>query len=135
MRLRREQDALTPTEWASYEEKRDDLLEENLDDMLEELEGPEEPPETERPGAQSDSQPAGSDPARTEVTDSEIVEEGIVAESTSTSDEKAVNPKYLAANILMQQKITEMQLAEEAAKLEGLRDIRAARHLEKAKHY
>ena len=51
-RLRREQDALTPTEQASYEEKLEQLLAEDLDDMLDEIEGPEqvfEPPEIGQP--------------------------------------------------------------------------------------
>ena len=128
MRLRREQDALTPTEKAIYEETLEELLGEDLDDMLEEIEGPEqvfEPPETERP-AQSESppsQPAGSDPAHSEVKDSEMGQAEVPTEPAGTSEAESVT--HLAAKIAMQKKLTEIELATAKAELEGLLNIRA----------
>ena len=89
MRLRREQDQLTPEDKTSYEEK--------LDDLLEELEGPEVPPEEERPDVQAECNLAGSDPAQVETNDSEMKAEDIVADNSSSSDEENLSPHYLAA--------------------------------------
>ena len=135
-RLRQEQDALTPTEQASYEAKLENLLAEDLDTMLEDIEGPEqpfEPHETKRP-AQSkspSSQPAGSDPAHNEP-DVHMGQE-IAAENSSTSDSEIVDPTYRSAKIAMLKKLTEIELASAKAKLEGVMDIRAERFLQTAR--
>ena len=55
----------------------------------------------------------------------------VPTEPAETSEEESVT--YLAAKSATQKKLTEIQLAEAKAKLEGVKDIRAERFLQTAK--